>query len=512
MLQTYKSLAILAFFLISSFLYSCRSTMDEISQNPNRSEVINPDNLLTYLCINTFSPNVVGLERNRNNFYMDWRFGGSHLNWLRRNFTAEYRFITIGNQMKKEAERLGFEEYIPLQRFFNAYWMFTITRLYGDVPYSEANKVDEGIQLPKYDVQEDIIYDILQELATANEELADHAGKSVHGDIIFGGNLQKWRQLVNTLRLRILINLTFKQDIKGESIQQLFESIVNNPADNPLMQNLEDSPIRYEDNNPENYFLYLDNNFISGYRITKFIADYMKDRQDYRLTRFAQPTILAENTNLDPNDLQNYAGTNPWPNQENNINYQYEDSKIISRINNRYHREPIGPPTMVIGYPEQEFILAEAAVRGWIPPGSAEQHYKNGITASFKYFDVENRANTYLQEAKVQLTGTDTEKLSQIVTQKYLNFFMSGAYEPYFDLRRTGYPDFAAYVEPDISTLYNSGRLPLRYLYPLGELTDNKVNVSAAINRLPGGDQIFSKMWLIQGQDDLRNPLPFPYQ
>lgn len=506
-----RSIAILSFLVVMLCLSGCRSTMDEISQNPNRSEVINPENLLTYLCINTFSPNVHGLERNRNNFYMDWRFGGAHLNWLRRNFTAEYRFVTISNQMKKEAERLGYDEYIPLQRFFNAYWMFITTRLYGDVPYSESNQAGEGIFLPKYDPQEDIIYGILQELETANQELAVHADKRVSGDFIFDGNLHKWRQLVNTLRIRVLINLTQKQTIKGESVQQLFADIINDSENNPLMQNLEDSPIRYETNNPNNYFIFSQNDFISGYRITKFVADYMKDRQDYRLTRFAQPTIYAENNGLDPNNLQNYAGTNPWPNQENNVNYQYEDSGIISRINNRYHREPVGPPTMVIGYPEQEFILAEAIVRGWIT-GNAAQHYENGIEASFKYFEVENRSMAYLQQPLVQLTGSNTEKIDKIITQKYLNFFMSGSYEPYFELRRTGYPDFAAYVAPDISTLYNNGRLPLRYLYPLGEINDNKQNITEAISRLPGGDQIFSKMWLLQGQDGLRNPSPFPFQ
>ena len=89
---------------------------------------------------------------------------------------------------------------------------------------------------------------------------------------------------------------------------------------------------------------------------------------------------------------------------------------------------------------------------------------------------------------------------------------MQGSYEPYFELRRTGYPDFKQYVPTDISTLYNEGKLPLRYLYPLGEINDNKDHILAAIDRLSGGDNIFSKMWLLEGNDPLRNPAPFPYQ
>ncbi|WP_081643227.1 SusD/RagB family nutrient-binding outer membrane lipoprotein [Sphingobacterium paucimobilis] len=511
MSHIHKTILIILVVGLSIAMPGCRSNMDEISKNPNRSEVINPNNLLTYLCLYTFSPDYFGLNRQLDSYFIDWRFGGSHLNWLRRNFNGEYRFLTVSNSMKSEAERLNQPEYLSLARFFDAHWIFTLTRLYGDVPYSEANRINQGITQPKYDEQEEIIVKVLEELATANDELSKLGDKTIAGDIIFGGDLKKWRKMINSYRLKVLINLSQQQQLKGTSIASRFADIVNNPTENPIMEHLEDSPIRDESNNPNNYYLYLDNNFISGYRITQFTAEYMKDRNDYRLTKFAQPTILAENGNLDPNNLQNYAGTNPWPNKENNVNYQYEDSKKISRVNNRYHREPIGPPTMIFGYPEQEFILAEAALRGWIN-GDVAQHYKNGILASFKYFGLENRGSAFIQQPKVQLAGSDSEKLGQIITQKFLNFFMQGGYEPYFELRRTGYPDFAAYVTPDISTLYNNGQLPLRYLYPLGELTDNKANVTTAISRLPGGDQIFSKMWLLRGSDNLRNPQPFPYQ
>ncbi|WP_186755056.1 SusD/RagB family nutrient-binding outer membrane lipoprotein [Echinicola salinicaeni] len=507
-MQSIKGYCLIA---LLSLLASCSMSLDEVSENPNRSEVTNPGNLLTYVLLDTFGPVYYGYNRQIDNYYIDWRFGGSHLNWNRRSFTADYRRLTIIDLMKEEAERVDLKAYIPIGQFLEAYWMFNITRLYGDVPFSQANKLDEGLSNPSYDQQEDIIYSILKKLEEANNGLASLGGEQIQGDVIYDGDLAKWRKLVNMFRLRVLINLTTKTSVKDIDVQDLFAQIVDDQANNPLMGQLDDSPILYEEDNPDNYYIYSNNNFISGIRITQFLAEYMKDHRDVRLMEFAQPTIYAEENDLDPDDFNNYYGTNPWPKQSNNSNYPLEDSKKVSRVNNKYHRNPVGPPTMVIGYPEQQFILAEAALRGWIQD-APDTHFDLGVRASYAFFGIgESEAEAYLSQENVKLLGDEEEMFERIISEKYLNFFMQGGYEPYFEIRRTGYPDFGKYVEPDISTLYNNGNLPLRYLYPLGEVTDNQSNLAQAVSRLDQGDNIFSKMWMIQGEDILKNPSPFPY-
>ena len=102
--------------------------------------------------------------------------------------------------------------------------------------------------------------------------------------------------------------------------------------------------------------------------------------------------------------------------------------------------------------------------------------------------------------------------LGKIITEKYLNFFMQGALEPYFELRRTGYPDYAEFLERNIDNLYNDGYLPLRYCYPQAEIDNNNSNVTEAIKRLDKGDDRNSRMWLISGTDPLFNPDPFPFR
>ena len=183
-----------------------------------------------------------------------------------------------------------------------------------------------------------------------------------------------------------------------------------------------------------------------------------------------------------------------------------------SRLKSKWYLEPVGPSAMNIGYPEQEFILAEAALRGWTED-DPETHYLNGIRAAHEILGVSSAdTRAYLGHEKVQFKGSDTEKLGKIITEKYLNFFMQGGNEAYFELRRTGYPDFSAYLTHNTDQIYNDGYLPLRYRYPQSEIDNNNAQVSEAIKRLDKGDDRNSRMWLLQGSDPLFNPAPFPFR
>lgn len=501
--------------LLPAFVVSCEYSLDEISEDVNNPVQVHPRTILTTLCINTFGIEFYGIQPYRMAWQWDQRGGGGHFNLLRRNFISEYRRIAWCYDMCNEADRVSDERYKYLAAYFRASWMFDITRMFGDVPFTEAGtgRFDENPNYyPKYDLQEDIIASLLNELETANKALARYEGTSVSGDIIYGGDIHKWRKLINLYRLRILINCSMKETIKGNSIREMFAAIVGNPDENPLMENLEDSAIRDETGNSENYNYYNDNNFVSSYRISKYVVDYMVDRHDMRLPKLAEVVMRLENSGVDINDFSNYNGVIPNPGANSDNNNEDMDSGNQSKLNRRWYLEPQGPSAMNIGYPEQEFILAEAALRGWID-ADAEIHYKNGIRAACEFLGVSSSdINEYLAQEQVQFKGTDTEKLGKIITEKYLNFFMQGGNEAWFEIRRTGYPDFSEYLTRNIDNLYNDGYLPLRYQYPQSEIDNNNKNVVEAISRLDKGDDRNSRMWLLIGSDPLFNPDPFPFR
>jgi hypothetical protein len=492
---------------------SCTKNMDEISVDPVNPTQINPANILTTLSITAFGPEFYGITPYFETWFVNYHDGRANFNWQRGGFTDQYKHIHFVNEMYREADRVQQPVYHALGKFFRAYHFFNVTRLFGDIPYHEASKGKEGVFTPKYDTQEAVIAGILTELKSANDSLARLTDANIQGDIIYGGDVTKWRKLINMYRLRILINCTMHETVGGRSVREQFAEIVNNPHDNPLMEGLSDSPIRREEGNLSNYYLYFNNNFVTGYRISSFVVEYMRERNDKRLSHFANPMVALEGKDgVDIEDLDNYRGVNPNPDLQNNENIAAEAQGRLSRVNNRYHREPVGPPHMMAGYAEQELILAEAVLRGWIA-GNAEEYYHRGIAASFEFFGFDESAfRQYISQPQVQLQGDKTQMLDQIITQKYLNFFFQGGWEAYFELRRTGYPDFKRYVSAEYVSNYNDNFLPLRYQYPLIEITDNNENVTQAIDRLEGGDNINSKMWLIQGADEYRNPDPFPFQ
>jgi hypothetical protein len=441
------------------------------------------------------------------------RAGGNYYNVNRRSFTKEYLQVIRINAMIDEAVNYHEEQYIALASFFRAYWFFNLTRCYGDIPFSEAARAKDEIFYPKYDKQEDIIGALLIELENANLILSENSNIKLRGDIIFNGNVLKWRKLINMFRLRILINCTQQETINGNSVQAMFADIVNNPLQNPIMDKLSDSAILYGNGNPNTYIYYNDNGFVSSYRMTRNVVEFMKDRGDKRLQKIAEPKINLSNPNI--SNLNNYWGVYPNPNINANENRISELLNAQSPLNKMWYTEIKGPSFMMAGYPEQEFILAEACIRKWISYDNAEDHYKNGIKASYSYFDIPTSdANTYVLNSKVRFLGSDTntEKMCKIVTEKYMSNFFQANWESFFDMRRIGYPNFLEYLTNETNSIYNSGCLPMRWMYPQVEIDDNNEHVVDGINGLvPAKDDPNSRMWLLQGNDAYANPNPFPY-
>jgi len=412
--------------------------------------------------------------------------------------------------MKKEAVRRDLQQYLAIASLFRAYWFFNITRTFGDVPYIEAARANEGLFYPKYDRQEDIVDGLLTELEEANSTLAKYSNTKIIGDIIYNGDVLKWRKLINMFRLRILINCTQHETINGKSVKDMFASIVNNPNANPLMEKLSDSGILYQDGNPSVYKYYNDNDFVSNYRVTRNIVNYMQDRGDMRLTKIASPKINL--TNPDVNNLNNYFGVWPNPNVNSNENRVFEMLNAQSPVNKQWNMA-IGPSFIMAGYPEQEFIIAEACIRNWLPSVGAELHYNNGIKASFEYFGVSSYSSTYLANAKVKFSATDTDadKMRKVITEKYMASFFQSNWEAFFDMRRVGYPNMLEYLKNQTNSNYNDGYLPMRWMYPQTEIDNNNEHVVEGIKALvPAKDDPNARMWLLQGNDSYANPNPFP--
>src|SRR5207245_10298714 len=81
-----------------------------------------------------------------------------------------------------------------------------MTDAMGDIPYSEAFKGDT-LQAPKYDSQQAIYTALFADLAKASGQLDPTGIGFTKGDIMYGGDMTKWRKFANSLRLRLAMHL-----------------------------------------------------------------------------------------------------------------------------------------------------------------------------------------------------------------------------------------------------------------------------------------------------------------
>ena len=77
--------------LMTMMALSCDYTLSEVSKDVNRPTQVHPKNILTTLDINTFGIEYYGIEPYRLVWMFDYRGGGGHFNFLRRNFSGEYQ-------------------------------------------------------------------------------------------------------------------------------------------------------------------------------------------------------------------------------------------------------------------------------------------------------------------------------------------------------------------------------------------------------------------------------------
>ena len=243
--------------------------------------------------------------------------------------------------------------------------------------------------------------------------------------------------------------------------------------------------------------------------ISTVVIDTLKSYNDYRLFYFAQPAETQLEKGISPDDPDAYVGLDPAADYYK-IQKQYSAGNY-SAMNLRYTDLPSGEPYTRLGYAEQNFILAEAVLRGWIT-GDPEEYYNKGIEASMQFIAdntpdevkfhqgkvlTKSYIQSYLNSERIKLKGDFQNQLRQIITQKYLTYYMQYPFDAYFEYRRTGYPVLP--INPETNLNVEKDKIPVRWMYPTREFDYNKENLEEAVERQYGGiDDNNKVMWILQ--------------
>jgi len=486
-----------AAFFIAVAMSSCTGDFEEINKNPNAPETVTADLLLagierdmvgTVLGETWGIGNIVIQHTAKNQFVNEDRYLWGELNSV---WNAVFDNMRDVQAMIDLAEANGDANYRGVALILRS-WMFSLaTDCYGDIPYSEAIQAKAGgIYYPRYDAQQDIYTGILADLSEANTLL--ESALNVKGDLIYGGDVAKWRKLANSLRVRYLMRISDRVDVNAQ-----LQAIVSNPFANPIFEgeasnwNKDNAMYSFLSNSPDQFPLFSTRiGSFNEFRAGKTLMDQLINLNDDRYKIFFRPTPETEGTSSTADDV--YVGI---PNGMDDVGaLKYNGGpQFQSRIGPLFYEQANTAAGIKIAkgvimtYAELQFILAEAREKGMITAGDAATYYSNGINASFSFYTLAPAAS-YFTQPDVAYSGTQDEKLTKIGIQKWVSFYFQGL-EAWFDWRRTGIPALV----PAISN-QNDDRIPVRFIYPIIEQSLNATSLSEAVAR-QGADDINTKVW-----------------
>ncbi len=459
------------------FMGACTKDFEDINTNKNKPETIIPDLLLTYLTYQTVDTGPQGSVVTQHLAARDWVVGLGRYDWWGTPYW-DYPNLRNANNLIVEAENMGNDNFKGIGLIFKTFLFSRTTDCVGDIPFSEALKGKEGIYMAKYDTQEEVYKGLLTYLDEAND-LIDVNGTSISGDILYGGDLLKWKKFANSLHLRLLMRVSDKMPDAKTKIK----AIVDNPGKYPIFESNDDmAALTYLPDAPNRYPNYNAAGYDAGEVVLgKPLADTLLNYNDPRIAKMAQPTMASVNSGT-----VEFVGVPCGMTKDEALSYN-GGREYQSLVNARYSHDPVGEKGIFMSYAELQFILAEAAQKGWIG-GSAKVYYENGIKGSFEYYGVSADADSYLTGSKVAYNPANG--LLQIGVQKWISFYFNSGYESYFDYRRTKIP----YLFPGTGNL-NGGKIPVRWKYPDSEQNLNGNNFKEAIER-QGADNINTAIWL----------------
>ncbi len=455
---------------------SCTKGFDEMYNNPNGVGEALPRNLLTPVLYQIATTDVRQAHDVANELmqYSIYRVNNSFVQRYDIRVTAGdsmwgYLYTCANNiaDMEDKADSLGQPNYTAIALTLKALVFSRLTDTYGNIPYFEALK-SRGRDvnfLPKYDKQEDIYASLLADLERAASLFSSNETLEAGGDLLYQGNLTKWKKFCNSLRLRLYLRVSNRPEM--ESATKINE-IVSDASKYPIFTSNDDQAyLPFSGEAPYyNPYYNSNNSSFSQRSASSFIVNLLEGFSDPRLSIWYTKNVadwIGAPAGF-PIGMADAIGK---------TSYLKTSLKTSPRLG------------MIMSYAEVQFILAESALKGWIPGGStkAKSYYEDGIAASMSFWGA-SMPTGYLTQIGVAYD----DQLATIMTQKYLSLFFVGQ-EAWYEYRRTGYPVLTVHEKAD-----NNGKMPRRLLYPTTTQKYNKANYDEAVSWI-GKDDINVKCW-----------------
>ena len=537
------------------FFASCSDEyMENMNTDPSKAATIDPNAQLTTAQLQTYGDlSMMEIYRNYHYAFTQqlmgcWNttnYGGRHTldnNEMSRIWTSFYtqslkNIIDAQYRTAEDAEKVNINSVL---RIYRVYLMSIITDTYGDAPFSEAGLgFLEGKFNPKYDKQEDIYNAFFLELEDAVNKI-DPTKDKVTGDLIYAGDVTKWQQLANSLRLRFAMRIS---NVNPTKAQTEFENalaanggVITDASSDALIKYMtigfSFGQEAYSDyrgnslsqllfgNDPANNPSYLCSTFFnqlynSGdprtFKISRCYYDGLMSATSPDNRVDITQEMIEKGIAFSPRDPGAYSWE-PWPTgydsdicAELAVNNPSVTATMAREVEPKLANNFLKSdnPGVVMTSAEVKFLMAEATVKKWnVGSALAEDLYKQGVRAAMDFLTdnygctatTDAEFDTFIQD-KGAFGHTDNQKLEAINTQAWILHFTNPA-ECWANVRRSGYPKLKSPAEYGFGQYLTGGtEIPVRLCYPVLESSYNKKSYNEAIERMGGTDNWHSLLW-----------------
>ena len=485
---------------------SCDSGFEELNTSKTASSSLDPSLILNNAIINSspddsqlnFELAIVQQVTSPNTGVLEGgNFNKNNPNSSIGNWRDYYRNVVryTSDVIARTSEDDALSNLTNKARIIQANAFMIITDTYGDVPYAEGGKgyIDQNF-FPAYQDQQTIYQGIISELKSASDAL--DAAKSSNTDVLYNGDIAKWKKLGYSLLLRAGMHLSEVDPATAES------TVAAAFAGGVILNNADNAAVRHDGNYGNLTANILNATEAANFYLAKPFVDALQSNNDPRLPAIAIRYVGATSGSgqlpaVGTTDPANQYGL-PMGSTDGEADLSGATLPgggtryAYSQLDRRRMAKPTSP-LFIVTAAQNNLLLAEARLNDWINTGTVEEYFTNGIKAHMDQmadFDPASAVSagdrdTYVASRIPLLAGNELE---QINYEYWIASFLNGQ-EAWANFRRSGYPELD--VNPFAGkTVDWITRLP----YPPSEYVVNNDNVAAAVAG-QGPDNLDTKVW-----------------
>lgn len=345
--------------------------------------------------------------------YLPQEFNTTYQSLMREPLTDLKRIKT----MTAEDENRGY--YFVAEALSIFTWQI-ITDVWGDMPYSEALRGDEGLLHPVQDKGQDIYTDLMKRVDALLDIDLNNSFIDSKFDYIYEGDLDAWYRFANSLKLKLMLRLSETPQYNNGTVLSFIQSAdlllssakIPGTVWNDAMEGKR-HPMREFEAGGANYF---STNVIAS----KNFIDYLNINADPRLTKLFTGTKGAFYGDFDSKEDSDANGTT-------------DDKEAYAKV--------VFAPNMdlmLMSDWEVNFYIAEVYTRA-SQNVQAKNYYEKGVTASLNQHGITD-TNIIESGYAAWVTGTVEQNIKQIAMQKWVANANYQHIESFLERNRTKYP------------------------------------------------------------------------